>query len=130
VRYLKESANAFLQGRESRAPVRGDFYVNSELPEVCYDYSVSCVFSYDNIVDPKIDEIRLRFKNDPFRFFIGTDGLPFHGISYGDIIIYNAKKQSIIIVKDAGDLEITLDRVKDGGAKWMSLPKFEYSSEL
>jgi hypothetical protein len=130
VRFLKESAMAFLEGRESKAPVHADFYVNSELPEICYDYTVSCIFGYDNYVDPKFDEVRIHFKNDPFRFFVGIDPLPFQGIRQGDFVIFNAKKMGIIIVKEVGKLAAALDRVIDGGAKWTTLTKYEFSGEL
>jgi hypothetical protein len=130
IRFLKESASAFLEGRESRAPVHAEFFVNSELPEICYDYTVSCVFSYDNYVDPKVDDVRVHFKNDPFRFFVGTDTLPFPGIQLGDFVIFNAKKKGIIVVKDVAKLTLALDRVIDGGAKWQTLTKFEHSLDL
>jgi hypothetical protein len=130
IRFLKESAAAFLEGRESRAPVHSEFYVNTEFPEICYDYSVSCVFSYDNVVEPKLEETRVQFKNDPFRFFVGTDPLPFPGIRQGDFVVFNAKKMAIINVKDVAQLAGTLDRVLDGGAKWTPLAKFDYHADL
>jgi hypothetical protein len=130
IRFLKESARALLENRESRAPVHAEFFVNSELPEICYDYSVSCVFSYDNYVDPKVDDVRLHFRNDPFRFFVGTDPLPFPGIQVGDFVIFNAKKRGIIVVKDIAKLTAALDRVIDGGAKWSPLKAFRYDMEL
>lgn len=130
LRYVKESIRAFFEARESRAPMHADFYVNTELPEVCYDYSVSCVFSYDNYVDPKVDQVRIQFKNDPFRFFVGTDPLPFPGLKPGDFVVFNAKKMSIIKVSDVADLAPALDRVIDGGAKWTPLKNYEYVPEL
>jgi hypothetical protein len=130
IRFLKESAAAFLEGRESKSPVHAEFYVNSELPEICYDYTVSCIFSYDNYVDPKLDEVRVHFKNDPFRFFVGTDPLPFPGIQQGDFVIFNAKKMGIIVVKEVAKVTSALDRVIDGGAKWTTLTKYDWSGEL
>lgn len=118
IRYMKESTRAFIEGRESNAPVEGSFFVNSQLPEICYDYSVSCVFANDNFIDPKVDEVRIHFKNDPFKFFVGTTDFPFKGIPRGGFAIYNAKKEGIIIVKDVEHLTAALDRVLDGGAKY------------
>lgn len=130
IRFLKESARAFLAGTESRAPVHADFFVNTELPEVCYDYTVSCVFSYEAFVDQKVDQVRLRFKNNPFRFFVGDDPLPFPDLKHGQFVIFNAKKMGMIVVNDVLELEAALDRVLDGGAKWSPIEKCEYIPEL
>ena len=130
VRFVKESARAFLEGRESKVPLHAEFFVNAELPEVCYDYTVSCVFAYDSFVDPKVDQVRVHFKNDPFRFFVGDDALPFPNLKLGEFVIFNAKKMSVIVVDDVSKLEAALDRVLDGGAKWTSLDKYQYDAEL
>ena len=130
VRFLKESARAFLEKRESKAPLHAEFYVNAELPEICYDYTVSCVFAYDTFVDPKVDQVRIQFKNDPFRFFVGIDPLPFPNIKVGDFIIFNAKKMGMVVVDDVENLPAALDRVVDGGAKWTPIEKYDYDLEL
>jgi hypothetical protein len=56
--------------------------------------------------------------------------LPFPGIQPGDFVIFNAKKNGIIVVKEVGALGLALDRVIDGGAKWQTLAKFDYSLDL
>jgi len=129
-RYIKESVLSFLKGKESKSPVSSDYHINAEFPEVCYDYSISCVLSYDNFVDPKLDLIKANFKNNPFRFFVGIEQFPIEGAERGDYVIFNAKKPGIIIVKDIAKLTTTLDRVLDGGAKFSPLPKFSYYKEL
>lgn len=131
IRYLKEFAKAFIENREPNSPAIADFHFNVEFPEVCYDYSVSCVFSYDEYVDPKADEVRIHFKNDPFQFFVGTDHFPFPNINakLGQYVIYSGKKKAIITA-DINSLTTTLERVLDGGAKWNQLQKYEYLPEL
>ena len=129
-RFIKESVLAFYENRESKSPVNSDFNVNSAFPEICYESGITCIFSYDNFIDPKLDEIRIHFKNDPFKFFVGIDQFPFQNINRGEFVIFNSKKPGIIIVKDLLKLTTTLDRVLDGGAKFQNLNKFNYSNEL
>lgn len=129
-RYIRESLGAFLEGRDSHSPVPGEFYVNTQFPEVCYDYSVSCVLCYENFIDTSLEDIRNQFRNDKFRFFIGMDNFPFENPKRGQFFIYNAKKQAIIVENDQSKLPALLDRVIDGGAKWTPLKKFSYNSEL
>ncbi|OHT16561.1 hypothetical protein TRFO_13159 [Tritrichomonas foetus] len=132
IRFLKETAISFVQKRPNKSPLTVEFYLNSQFPEICYDYTVSCVLAYDNFVDPKLDDIRTNFKNDPFRFFVGDDHFPFSQAKRGQFVIYNAKKSSIIIVEDISLLSAALDRVIDGGAKWTQLKqlKYDYNLEL
>ncbi|KAH0787098.1 Thioredoxin family protein [Histomonas meleagridis] len=132
LRYLKETANAFLSGRESKSPTRADFYFNTEFPEVCYDYTVTCVFGYESFVDPKYDKIRIQLKNDKFKFFVGDKNIPFTNLKLerGNFVVYNAKKNAAFIVGNVDELMPALDRVLDGTAKWNTLGKYEYSLEL
>ena len=130
IRFLKETALSFVQKRENKNPIPTDYFANSQYPEICFDYSVSCVFSYENFVDPKLDDLKSRYKNDPFRFFSGNQHFPFPNIKRGQYVIYNAKKNAIIIVDDISLLSSALDRVLDGGAKWSPIEQDFYSHEL
>ncbi|KAK8882075.1 hypothetical protein M9Y10_044715 [Tritrichomonas musculus] len=131
IRFLKESLSAFLTEREDKTPALSEFYVNEQIPEVCFDYSISCIFSYDNFVDPKLDDVRSQFKNDPFKFFVGDTHFPFVRIAKrGQYVIYSAKKNSVIVVNNLSLLPPALERVIDGGAKWIPIQSFLYSAEL
>lgn len=131
VRFLKESLSAFLNERDDKTPSLSEFYVNEQIPEVCFDYTVSCIFSYDNFVDPKLDGVKSHFKNDPFKFFVGDTHFPFsQAAKRGQYVIYNAKKNAIIVVDNLQLLTPALDRIIDGGAKWTSIQSLSYNAEL
>lgn len=131
IRFLKESLKSFIEKSEDKTPLISDFYVNEQFPEICYDYTISCVFSYDNFVDPKLDEVRSHFKKDQFRFFVGDTNFPFVKFAKrGQYVIFSSKKNAVIQVADLPALPPVLDRVLDGGAKWIQLKDFSYTSEL
>ena len=129
-RFVNETANSFLHKRPSRSPVGGDFHVNSELPEVCYDYSKTCIFTYEDFITPEMDEMKNKIKSQQFQFFVGKDNFPFKNIQNGECVIYSAKKDGIIVVSDPSKVPTQLDRVVDGTAKFKSLGDFQYGAEL
>ena len=129
-RYVNETVNAFLHNRQSRSPVGGDFHVNNEFPEVCYDYSKTCIFTNEEFITPEMDEMKNKVKAKQFQFFVGKDNFPFKDIPAGACVIYSAKKDGIIVVSDPTKVSTQLDRVVDGTAKFRSLGDFQFSAEL
>lgn len=129
-RYMNETANAFLHKRQSRSPVGSDFHTNNEMPEVCYDYTKTCIFTNEEFVDPELDEVRNKFRQGQFQFFVGKQDFPFSNIPDGATVVYSAKKEGIIVEKDVGKIASILDRVIDGTAKFKSLRRYIFSAEL
>ena len=129
-RFVNETVNAFLHNRQSRSPVGGDFHVNNEFPEVCYDYSKTCIFTNEEFITPEMDEMKNKVKAKQFQFFVGKDNFPFKDIKAGACVIYSAKRDGIIVVSDPSKVSTQLDRVVDGTAKFKSLGDFQYTAEL
>lgn len=129
-RFVNETANAFLNDRQSKSPIGADFHVNAEFPEYCYDYTKTCIFRNDEFIDPDLDELRNRFRDPKFHFFIGKSDFPFKNIKEGAVVIYNAKKGGIIVEEDIHKAQSAIDRVIDGTAKFKSISKEDISMEL
>ena len=97
-----------------------------QFEQSCRNTGKICIFEVKRS-DSKFEEIAKTNHHGPFRFHKCDDKCPFDGMA--NYVIFHGKRNNIISVESIDDLPGALDRVLDGGAKWVPFPD-NYMTEL
>jgi hypothetical protein len=104
------------------------FYKMSEFEEHCRGRDFCVLHTGPNLVE-EYRRIRIVCKRHPMKFFYGEGDLPLKNLKAGQYYVWNPRRKGVIAVEKVSELNGAIDRVIDGGARWMSLNEVDGSSE-
>ncbi|KAH0786692.1 Thioredoxin family protein [Histomonas meleagridis] len=117
---LSDSISKFLNGTLEINDTFDDegFYRMDEFAAQCHGRDF-CVLHTGNDICNEYRQIRTLCKRQQMKFFYGEGNLPFKQMKENMYYIWNPRKKGFVIVEDIDELSAALDRVVDGGAKWI-----------
>ena len=93
-----------------------------EFKKLCKGTNKYCVISKTDTISEQLNSISIKYRHDPFLFFTCKENCLYDFIDFGTYIIHN-KRNSMIHVKNNEELITNLDRIIDGGAKFINYDK-------
>jgi thiol-disulfide isomerase/thioredoxin len=101
----------------------------SEFNKECKNHGKFCVVEGSEKAGQKYELTAVKYRNDPFRFYLCGEKCPLVFARSG-VWIFHHRRESVIRLDDSEDLNANLDRVIDGGAIFQPLSKFTQSEPL
>lgn len=125
--HLRQTIEEFLEGDyEEPFEFNVDYFLPDEYEDECGSLVGYCVIQTGRELDPRMRLAKDKFKSDRFKFFYGSDDLPFDWMKENETyIIAPHKKQAIKVGAGPNDLNIALSGVFDGSAKWVSFEEMK-----
>ena len=119
---LKTSIDSFLNGTLQIDDIIDDegFYRFSEFEEQCRGRDF-CVLHTGSKISEDYRNLRQVCRRHPMKFFYGNDYFPFEKMEKNTYYIWNPRREAIIHVKTMDELPGAVDRVIDGGARWIKI---------
>lgn len=121
-RFIRQTAISFLNNATQRSiSTSGEYRNNLEFPEICFDVRKLCLLLYDDFIDPEFETKKNQFTKSNVEYFFGRENFPLNiNVKPGMYIIYNYKKDGIIVLNNITELNNAFDRIIDGTAKYQS----------
>jgi hypothetical protein len=95
----------------------------TKFPSLCRDTGKVCVFQVGGkSVTEEYEAVAKVNQNGPFRFFWCPDKCPYEGMTEG-YYAFHGKRDSVVTSKEADGLAVLLDRIVDGGIRWLPYDK-------
>jgi hypothetical protein len=123
---LREAVDRFLNGTLSSEADFDDegFYRLTEFEEHCRGRDF-CVLHTGDDLSEEYRKIRLTCRRHPMKFFYGSSEVPFPQLRLGQYYIWNPRRKAVISVEQISELTGAIDRVIDGGARWLNLDEMD-----
>lgn len=95
---------------------------NESFCQVCKKHGIYCVIKGGSDIPPEYNQISIKYKHDPFKFYTCGSDCPYNYAKEGLRIIH-PRREAQVIVDGIDLLKTSLDRVLDGSARFEPIPE-------
>jgi hypothetical protein len=120
---LKSAIEKYFERRlkiDSQQTIEGDFLLPADFEENCLGGRHNCVVYVGKTPHHTLQQLAARCAKHKIKWFVGVKDLPYPFMEKGGIWIYNPRRDGFLYVAEMEQLPEAIDRVLDGGAKWIS----------
>ena len=95
------------------------FLLPADFEAKCLGGKQNCILYVSSKADDQLEHLVKRHARHKLKWFVGTDGLPYEFMKKGGVWIYNPRRDGFVHVDGIDNLEPAIERMLDGGAKWV-----------
>ena len=109
----------FLDGQyEPPLDLHVDYYLPEEYEDECEKSTGFCVIQVSDELSTGMMNAKDTFNNGRFKFFYGTDDLPYPWMQKEKIYVFHPRNEMVIELETVSQLKVALTSVLDGSAEW------------